>query len=228
MRPLDFLRLLFKGPTPKMMAAQLRRPSGMIAKKVGERMNAANRFLYDATWKALQLDDGMNVLEIGFGNGLFFPELAAKAKDLKLSGLDFSEAMMKEAQARNPALVKSEALALHFGSSEKMQFADGSFDRVYCINVVYFWENPTAHLLEVKRVLKPGGRFVAALRTKATMDTMAFSRYGFIKYEHAEWETLLRSNGFNTIHTERVQEPEIEFEGVRYTPESLVVTAGFA
>lgn len=222
----DFLRLLFKGPTPKMMAAQLRQPSGMLAKRVGERMNAANRFLYHATWRALQLRDGMSVLEIGFGNGLFFPELAAKAKDLKLTGLDFSEAMMKEAKARNPELVKNGTLALHFGSSDRMPFADGSFDRVYCINVVYFWEDPAAHLAEVKRILKPGGQFIAALRTKATMETMAFTRYGFTKYDQAEWEAVLRTSGFNTIHTERLQEPEIEFEGGRYTPESLVVVAG--
>lgn len=221
----DFLRLLLKGPTPKMMAAQLRQPSGMMAKKVGERMNAANRSLYDATWRALQLRDGMSVLEIGFGNGLFFPELAAQANDLKLSGLDFSEAMMKEAKARNPELVKNGTLALHFGSSDRMPFADASFDRIYCINVVYFWEDPTAHLHEVKRVLKPGGQFIAALRTKATMEAMAFTRYGFIKYEQAEWEALLRANGFNSVHTERLQEPEIEFEGGRYTPESLVVKA---
>ncbi len=226
MRLPDFLRLLFKGPTPKMMAAQLRQPSGMMAKKVGERMNAANRYLYEATWRALQLRDGMSVLEIGFGNGLFFPELAAKAKDLKLTGLDFSLAMMKEAKTRNTELVKHGTLALHFGSSDRMPFADASFDRVYCINVVYFWEDPATHLREVKRVLKPGGQFVAALRTKATMETMAFTRYGFTKYDQAEWEAVLRTNGFNTIHTERLQEPEIEFEGGHYTPESLVVTAG--
>ena len=211
MSPMEFLRFLFKGPTAQQIAAQLRQPSGFLAKKVAERMNEANRFLYDATWQALQLEDDMHVLEIGFGNGLFFAELARKAKGLKLFGLDFSVAMMKEASERNAALVKASAsprhvgtgkrssgdgtLSLHFGSSDKMPFADGSFDRVYCINVIYFWEDPTSHLREVRRVLKPDGRFIAALRTKDTMKRMPFTRYGFAKYEQAEWARFCGHSG---------------------------------
>ena len=38
-----------------------------------------------------------------------------------------------------------------------MLFPDASFDAVLCVNVVYFWENPAAHLREILRVLRPGG-----------------------------------------------------------------------
>lgn len=62
MNPYRFLRLLFKGPTPQQMAAQLRKPQGFMARKVGERMNAANRSLYEGAWKALDLRDGLSVL----------------------------------------------------------------------------------------------------------------------------------------------------------------------
>ncbi|MBK6754365.1 MAG: hypothetical protein IPG69_12425 [Flavobacteriales bacterium] len=47
----QFLRFLFKGPTPQQMAAQLRKPHGFMARKVGERMNAANRSLYEGAGK---------------------------------------------------------------------------------------------------------------------------------------------------------------------------------
>ena len=72
MNPLQFLRLLFKGPTPQQMAAQLRKPHGFMARKVGERMNAANRELYHGAWKALDLRADMRVLEIGFDSGEVF------------------------------------------------------------------------------------------------------------------------------------------------------------
>ncbi|HMU14249.1 MAG TPA: class I SAM-dependent methyltransferase, partial [Flavobacteriales bacterium] len=124
MNPLQFLRLLFKGPTPQQMAAQLRRPHGFMARKVAQRMNNSNRPLYDGAWKALDLRDGMRVLEIGFGNGLFFPELAQKAKGLKLHGLDFSADMVQQATANNDALITTGALSLTHGASDRMPFAD--------------------------------------------------------------------------------------------------------
>lgn len=222
---LTFLRTLISGPSPQTMAGQLRRPSGWMARRVGQRMNAANRVLYDATWRAIDLRPGMHVLEIGFGNGLFFPDLFQQANDLRVTGLDFSEAMHKEATANNRALIGSGRLQLHHSDSAAMPFADNSFDRIYCINVVYFWDDPAAHLREVKRVLAPGGTFTATIRTKSTMEVMPFTRYGFAMYEQADWEAVLARNGFKLLKAERLDEPPIEFEGRTYRPGSLVLVA---
>lgn len=228
MNPLQFLRLLIKGPTPQMMAAQLRQPHGMMARKVGERMNAANRSLYEGAWTALDLRDGLSVLEIGFGNGLFFSELARQARDLKLHGLDFSKEMVEQATARNKDLVASGTLSLTHGPSDRMPFADASFDRVFCINVVYFWDEPAAHLREVRRVLRPGGTFTAVLRRRSSMEKLPFSPFGFTMYEQADWEAVLRANGFRPISTTVLQDAEVEYEGKKYRPESLVMVAASA
>lgn len=225
MNPIQFLRLLFKGPTPQMMAAQLRKPHGFMARKVGERMNNANRSLYAGAWKALDLRDGLTVLEIGFGNGLFFSELADKAKNLKVHGLDFSQDMVQQASARNAKLITSGNLSLTHGPSDSMPFADASFDRVFCINVVYFWDDPAAHLREVRRVLKPGGTFTAVLRRRSSMEKLPFAAHGFTMYEQADWEGVLRANGFNPISTTVLQDAEVEYEGKKYRPESLVMVA---
>ena len=228
MNPLQLLRLLFKGPTPQQMAAQLRRPHGFMASKVAQCMNKANRVLYDGAWKALDLRDCLSVLEIGFGNGLFFPELAKQAKELKLHGLDFSADMVQQTTANNKELIASGTLSLHHGASDRMPFADALFDRVFCINVVYFWDDPAAHLREVRRVLKPGGTFTAVLRRKSFMEKLPFAAHGFTMYEQADWEVVLQRNGFAPISTTVIQEPGVEYEGKKYRPESLVVVAGFA
>ncbi len=225
MNPLQFLRLLFKGPTHQQLAAQLRRPHGFMAGKVGERMNAANRALYEGAWNALDLRDGMSVLEIGPGNGLFFPELASKAQGLKLFGLDLSEDMVREATARNARLLSSGQLQLVHGTSDRMPFADGAFDRVFCINVVYFWDDPLPHLHELRRVLRPGGTFTAVLRKRSSMEKMPFTAFGFTTYEQADWERVLQAGGFTLQRTTVLREPEIEFLGVRFVPESLVMVA---
>lgn len=225
MNPFQFLRLLFKGPTPEQMAAQLRKPHGFMARKVGERMNAANRSLYEGAWKALDLRDGMSVLEIGFGNGLFFGDLSRKARGLKLYGLDFSTDMVEQATARNKDLVATGNLSLTHGPSDRMPYPDALFDRIFCVNVVYFWDDPAAHLREVRRVLKPNGTFTAVLRTRSSMEKMPFANHGFTKYEEADWERVLRANGFIPSATTVLREAEIEFMGARFTPESLVMTA---
>lgn len=228
MNPLQFLRLLFKGPTPQQMAAQLRKPHGFMARKIGQRMNAANRSLYQGAWTSLDLRDGMRVLEIGFGNGLFFHELASRAKGLKLHGLDFSQEMVAQASAQNTRLIASGSLSVVEGSSDDMPFEDALFDRVFCINVVYFWDDPAAHLGEVRRVLKPGGTFTAVLRTRSSMEKLPFVGHGFTTYEQADMEGVLRANGFIPSGTTVLREPEISFAGARFTPESLVMTATVA
>ncbi|HMQ76509.1 MAG TPA: class I SAM-dependent methyltransferase [Flavobacteriales bacterium] len=225
MNLLQLLRLLFKGPSPRQLAAQLRRPHGFMAAQVGERMNAANRALYEGAWNALDLQDGMRVLEIGPGNGMFFPELSGKAQGLKLFGLDLSEDMVREATARNAQLLSSGQLQLVHGTSDRMPFPDGAFDRVFCINVVYFWDDPAPHLHELRRVLRPGGTFTAVLRTRSSMEKMPFTEFGFTKYEQADWERVLRGSGFIPVSTIVLREPEIEFLGVRFVPESLVMVA---
>lgn len=199
-----------------------------MARKVAQRMNNSNRPLYDGAWKALDLRDGMRVLEIGFGNGLFFPELAKQAKDLTLHGLDFSADMVQQATANNDALIAEGVLSLTHGASDRMPFADASFDRIFCINVVYFWDDPAAHLREVRRVLKPGGTFTAVLRRKSSMEMLPFAAHGFTMYEQADWEVVLQRNSFAPVSTTVIQEPGGEYEGKKYRPESLVVVAGAA
>lgn len=228
MNLLQFLRLLLKGPTPQQMAAQLRKPHGFMARRVGERMNAANRSLYGGVWKALDLCDGMSVLEIGFGNGLFFADLSRQSKGLKLQGLDFSSDMVEQATARNKELIAKGSLSLTHGPSDRMAFTDASFDRAFCINVVYFWDDPTAHLREVRRVLKPGGTFIAVLRRKSSMEKLPFAAHGFTMYEQADWEGVLRANGFAPVTTTVIRDAEVEYEGKKYRPESLVMVATLA
>ncbi|HQW86439.1 MAG TPA: methyltransferase domain-containing protein, partial [Flavobacteriales bacterium] len=99
------------------------------------------------------------------------------------------------------------------------------FDRVFCINVVYFWDDPLPHLHELRRVLRPGGTFTAVLRTRSSMEKMPFTAFGFTTYEQADWERVLQAGGFTLQRTTVLREPEIEFLGVRFVPESLVMVA---
>ncbi len=225
MNLLSFLKALFKGPTPQMMAAQLRKPGGVPARKVGKRMNQVNGFLYNVVLDELQLPPNAQVLELGFGNGLTTLPLFQRACDMHYTGLDYSPAMVAAARSTFAAPIAAGRAVLHHGSSDRMLFADASFDVVFGVNTIYFWDDLDAHLGEIKRVLKPGGRFVAGYRDRTSMLALPFTQHGFNMYEPMEWESVLQEAGFIRVRTMVKEEPEREYEGVRFAVRSCCTSA---
>jgi len=219
MKPNLIERFLFK-----VFAKQLRRPSGLLAKKVGNKMNNLNDFLYDFAIDTMNIEDGDSILEIGFGNGKLFDRIFSKANNLKISGLDFSSNMVKEAIAHNQSTIASGKLILKYGCSDNIPFEDDSFDKVFCVNVIYFWEQPAKDLKEIYRVLKPRGMFYTAIRTKESMLRLPFTNYGFTLYGEEEWKNVLEANGFQFVKAEKVSETE-ELDGQQFELKSLCIVA---
>ncbi len=207
------------------MAKQLRRPSGAMGGKIGNMMNKANEFLYDFTLDVMQPSSNQSILEIGFGNGKFFDKIFTKAEGLKVTGLDFSETMYNTAKGNNKASVEGGKLSLHFGSSHQMPLPDNSFDKIFCINVIYFWDEPKLHLQELYRVLKPGGRFYATVRTKESMLKMPFTKYGFTFYDREKWKGQLADARLTFVEERPADEPVIDFDGEKLLVQSLCVVA---
>lgn len=209
----------------KSIASQLRQPHGEYALQIGDKMNASNSLLYNYTIEAMQLVDYDFVLEIGFGNGKFFDKLFAKANHLNISGIDFSAEMVKAATNNNQPLIQSNKLILKLGNSNQLPFADNSFDKIFCINVIYFWENTENHLKEIYRVLKPKGKFYTTIRSKESMLLMPFTKYGFNLYTETEWKHFLERNNFILSQSLKITEPEFELNSKNYSIESLCFIA---
>ncbi len=209
-----FIRLLLKlkiiNPNKK-FAAQLRKPHGQLANYVGQQMNLGNRGLNEFMYKNINISNGDAILEIGYGNGHFYKEIFKKSPQAKISGIDLSKAMYAEAIATNADFIANKKLNLHCGSSDALPFADNSFDKVFCVNVVYFWQKPENHLKEILRVLKPNGKFFAGIRTKETMQQMPFTQYGFAMYTPDEWEAIVKQNGFKNTSFIPNTENEVGF-----------------
>lgn len=212
-------------PWFKLMAKQLSRPTGFFARLTGNKMNETNNHMYAQVFEKLAVADGEAILEIGFGNGKFFPELYGKAKNLSLSGIELSQEMVKEAIKHNKVLVETGRLKLHTSASKVLPFADNSFDKVFCINVIYFWEDAAPHLEEVKRVLKPGGKFYTGFRPAANMLQMPFTQYGFHLYSEEEWKELLEKNGFTVDGFTKSTGAEIKLNGKKVLPEAVCMIA---
>jgi ubiquinone/menaquinone biosynthesis C-methylase UbiE len=197
----------------KKIAKQLRRPSGRLATYVGEQMNIGNQDLYNFTLQHIDIKNGERILEIGYGNGNFYKDIFEKSPDADISGIDYSQAMYKEAVANNKEFIQAGKLDLHYNSSDIIPYQDNIFDKVFCNNVVYFWQNPEKDLSEILRVLKPGGKFFAGIRTKETMLKLPFTRYGFTMYSPQEFEEVLKQNHFKNTGYALHTEEEVEFNG---------------
>jgi SAM-dependent methyltransferase len=93
---------------------------------------------------------GSRVLEAGCGPGHF--TIAAHARGYLAEGLDWSEPTVADLRRRYPGI------PWHVGDVRALKFEDSTFDAVYSPGVCeHFEEGPTAILMEMARVLRPGG-----------------------------------------------------------------------
>lgn len=101
------------------------------------------------------LPAGAEVLDIGAGQGLF---LVACAKlGCRAVGLEpWPQALDVAAQL---AEREHQSITIIEGVAEKLPFADERFDVVHAKSVIEHVRDPAAVFREVRRVLKPGGRF---------------------------------------------------------------------
>lgn len=96
-----------------------------------------------------------SLLEVGYGSGVFLPELARHCD--VLYGLDTHS----EPEKVSAALVRSGFSAkLSTGSVMALPFADAFFDAVVAISALEFIEDLDLGCREIKRVLKPDGLFL--------------------------------------------------------------------
>ncbi|GIU52553.1 SAM-dependent methyltransferase [Shewanella sairae] len=191
---------------PKIIASQLRCPEGEHAAGVAETMNDANYLLNQQCIKLLQFRSNDAVLEIGPGNGAFVGNILRSADNILYSGVDWSSDMVAEATRINGDLIDTGKAHFQQGSSDKLKFDNDCFDKVISVHTLYFWDNPRAHLEQIKRVLKPLGLFCLAFGRREFMQNLPFVQYGFELYEVKSVVALLASSGFKVIKHHEHQE----------------------
>lgn len=100
------------------------------------------------------------VLDLGCGTGLFSRKLAGPPHPAHVIGLDVSRPMIEEAMA----LAREHGAPVDFVRAEapELPFHTGCLDAVLVADTVALVEALAPLVLEVARVLRPGGRFVAS------------------------------------------------------------------
>jgi len=207
------------------LAAQLRQPSGEAGIQTGNWMNRGNVHINMDTLAILDAMPGDKILEIGMGNGFFVHHIVEKDNSIQYTGADFSDVMIKEAKRINKTWVNNDQAKFILANVAALPFTDNSFNKIFTINTIYFWEDASKILAEIKRVLQPKGKLVITLRPKRQMKNYPFTKYGFTMFSKEEVEQLLTENGFTNIRASEIQEPDFELNGQMVKMESLIVEA---
>jgi ubiquinone/menaquinone biosynthesis C-methylase UbiE/uncharacterized protein YbaR (Trm112 family) len=104
---------------------------------------------------------GGRVLEVSIGPGVNLPYLVGRPDVREVHGLDISLGRLRRCQAylrRQGWTVQGRNVPLYLGNAEELPFQDESFDAVFHIGGINFFNDKAKAIAEMIRVAKPGTR----------------------------------------------------------------------
>lgn len=181
----------------KIVAQNLANPQGKKGIEIGEMMNDTNIGMTLESIQTLLIEDNEQILEIGHGNADHVKSILNKAANIQYTGIDISETMNQEAKRLNKQFGDQVNFVLYEG--KKLPFQDKTFDKIFTVNTVYFWEQPVDYLNEIYRVLKDNGTFVLTFGQRDFMEKLPFTRFGFTLYSNSEMEETIAKSPFKRM-----------------------------
>ncbi|MBI4643336.1 MAG: class I SAM-dependent methyltransferase [Deltaproteobacteria bacterium] len=164
-------------------------------------------FLADLT---AALPPGAGLLDVGTGPGFLLDYLFALRPDLRVFGLDLSHQMLRRGQRRRRRLSLSPWPGV-VAQAEDLPFAAGVFDQTLATFSFHIWRRPAKGVVEISRVLKPGGRAwfyemnreasSQELRRFATSENIPFPLV-FFGFRTLSWHHALRAKDFARVFRE--------------------------
>ena len=157
------------------------------------------------TLRRLDVRPGECVLDVGCGTGILIHEISSRNPTVRLAGVDPSSEMLAIARGRVDPSVKLEEAWAH-----ELPYPPTTFDVVVSTNAFHYFRDPHSALMEMRRVLKPGGRL---LITDWCDEYLSCKVFDFVLrrinqahrrvYGRSQCRTLLENAGFEDIDIQR-------------------------
>ncbi|WP_018692171.1 class I SAM-dependent methyltransferase [Algicola sagamiensis] len=133
------------------------------------------------------------ILDIGCGSGTVLGEFAKAVPHGRIVGIDPTPRMIELA---TQSLVDTQPLPeLYTAGSELIPLEHQTVDLAIAVSTFHHWQNVSEGLAEIKRVLKPGGRFVIIDENWDEMDfknSEAFQELEFTEEQQSQSNQLLK------------------------------------
>ncbi len=179
----------------KSFFCQCAHPEGFLGRMMLRFMNFGHAPLTNWGLGLLEIHNGWTMLDIGCGGGATLKRLLNRSKDARVYGIDISEESIAKAKKVNADVLDKQVFVVQ-GSSEKLPYENGKFDLVTAVETVYFWPNLPDCLQEVRRVLKPGGKFAIMIEVIDSDSKWTNIVEGMTAYSPEYLEKLLIDAGF--------------------------------
>lgn len=179
------------------IASQFKKPGilfGIFTSKIMVRHNQKH---YDKLIKDLHIQPHDKLLEIGYGPGIGIQMVAKMCSDCKIHGIDFSKLMYKRATKYNKPFIDNGKVQLQYGDFLKTSVIDNNYDKVFCLNVIYFWDELKGPFEKVFSLIRNGGSFHIYMADKSALEKAPDSVFN--KYSSDQVAEVLKSVGFQTV-----------------------------
>lgn len=177
-------------------------PKGRMGRAMLKFMNLCHAPLTNWGLSLLDIQEGRTMLDIGCGGGATLRRLLKRSKGGMVYGIDISEERVVKARKVNAAVLDKQVFVTQ-GSAEKLPYEDWKFDLVTAVETIYFWPNLPQCLQEVRRVLKPGGRFAVMVEVADENSKWVTLVEGMKAYSPEQLKDLLADAGFVEIEVHR-------------------------
>lgn len=142
------------------LLSQCGKPSGWFGRRIIRIMNRRHSQVTDWGLKHVSIQNRDTILDVGCGGGITIAKLASLATEGKIYGIDYSEESVAMTRKVNHKRIEEGQVEIALGSVSHLPFPNEMFDLVTAVETHFYWPNLSADMLEVLRVLKPGGSFI--------------------------------------------------------------------
>jgi ubiquinone/menaquinone biosynthesis C-methylase UbiE len=183
------------------IASQFKKPRGLVGIWSSNVMIKGNQKNYDKLIKSLDPKPNDKLLEIGYGPGRGIHNIAKAFPACTIHGIDFSPLMYKRAHKHNKSFIEKGNVHLQHGDFLHVATSDKDYDKVFCLNVVYFWNDLHKPFTKVCSLLKKGGSFHIYMADRGTLLKMKTPDTIFNKYSIRQVVDELLNAGFDNIES---------------------------
>ena len=140
------------------LTRQCRKPAWIVGRLLARSMNASHVHVTRWGLGHVAIGERDTILDVGCGGGRTIKAMAATAVRGRVVGVDYSAASVNVARRVNADAIAAERVSVQQGSVSALPFADDTFDLVTAVETHYYWPDLSSDLIELRRVLKAGGR----------------------------------------------------------------------
>lgn len=181
------------------ISSNFKKPRGLLGNWASNLMIKGNEKNYSRLLSDLNIHPNDKLLEIGYGPGRGIHALAEICQTCTIDGIDFSKLMYKKACSFNKEYIDQGRVRLQFGDFLKTSALDSNYDKTFCLNVVYFWNELSSPFAKVLSLLKKGGAFYIYMADRNTLIKMKTPDSVFNKYSTEQVTEALRTAGFESV-----------------------------